>query len=471
MSIKDKPLLSKKKSPRLTQIQVEQTVSNSLNQIKQAFSKSKLDQIAWETGFIKRASSKLLGRDFLVALLISSLNTAHSSLEKISFILTKINRNVRITPQSIMERINSPEAADFCIRVQETLLSERISTFTRTISPVLFSYFSEVFIQDSTVFELNENLQDNFKGSGGRSSKSSAKIDVVYELLTKRYVKFTLTDQQETDSSLAFGIDDLLTERSLVIRDLGYLRIDGLRSIIQKSGYFLSRLKAGFRVFLDPDFDTPIEIGDCFRDEDNVIDISVYITEERLPVRLIAYRTPEDVVEKRKRLAHATAKKQGRTIGKKSLKFMEFTIFITNVPPEKWPPDVVGTIYSIRWQIELLFKNWKTGMGIHYLKGVNKNRIRTLIYVRLLLMFIINEIYKLASRLSEPKGKMVSMCKVFAWMRDPERLRQMLKGCLQRWEKRFFLDTVLRCMCQQTRKRKTTIQAIYEGISYEEYNA
>jgi hypothetical protein len=471
MSIKVKSLLSKKKSTKLAQKEVERSVSSSINKIRSAFSKKKLDQIAWETGFVKRASSKLLGWDFLLTLLISSLDTAHSSLEKISSILTKVNKDVRITAQSIMERINRPETADFCLKVQEMILSERISTLTKTISPALFSYFSKVFIQDSTVLELNENLQKNFTGSGGRSSKSSAKIDVIYELLEKRYVKFTVTDQKETDSSLASGVDDFLTESSLVIRDLGYLRIDRLRSIIQKSGYFLSRLKANFSIFLDPDSEISINIADCFNDEDSLVDIPVYITEDRLPVRLIAYRAPEDVVAKRKRLAYATAKKQGRTLGEKSLKFMEFTIFITNVPPEKWPPEVIGTIYSIRWQIELLFKNWKSGMSIHYLKGVNKNRITALIYVRILLMLIINEVYTLASWLSESTGKVVSMYKVFVWMKDPERLRQMLEGLWKRWEIRFFLDTVLKCMCQQTRKRKTTMQAIFEGISYEEYCA
>lgn len=471
MSIKHKPVQIKKKSTRLTQSKVEEAVSSSISRIKLAFCKGKIDQIAWETGFIKRASSKLLGRDFIITMLVSSLDSTHSSLEKISSILTKVNRDVRITAQSIMERINSPEAAEFCLKVQEMILDERISVVTKDLPPSLFSTFSGVYIQDSTVFELHQDLQEHFKGSGGRSSKSCAKIDVIYEILAKKYVKFTLTDQKATDASLAEGIEEFVTENSLVIRDLGYLRIDALKGIIKKLGYFLSRLKANFSIFLDPDSATPIEIVDCFTDEDTMIDIPIYVTQERLAVRLIAYRAPQEVIDKRKRLAHATAKKQGRTLGEKSLRFMEFTIFITNIPPEIWRPEVVGTIYGIRWQMELLFKNWKSGMSIHHLKGINDNRVRTLIYIRLLLMIIINEIYRIASWLGDTAGKSVSMCKVFAWMRDPERLLQIVRGALKAWETRNFLDTVLKSMCRQTRSRKTTMQAIYEGISYVEYYA
>jgi Transposase DDE domain len=471
MSIRHKSIQGNKKLPRPTQTEVEQTISEDVRKIKSALSKRKIDKIATETGFVKRSSARLLGKDFLVTLLMESLDPTHSSLEKISSTLTVVNREVQITPQSIMERINSPAAVDFCQRVQESALNELISPVINGIPVSYFSHFSKVYLQDSTVFELHEDLQELFKGSGGRSSKSCVKIDVVYDILEKQYAKFTITDQRDTDSILASGIDDLLTKNSLVIRDLGYLRADGLETIMKKSGYFLSRLKANFCIFLDPNSVIPTEVVDCFRDEENMIDLPIYVTNQRLPARLIAYRAPQAVIDKRKRVAHATARKQGKTVGARALKLMEFTVYITNVPPEIWPVEVVGTIYAIRWQIELLFKNWKTGMGFHYIKGINKHRIKVLIHIRLLLMIIINRIYRLASELIVSTGKQVSMWKVFAWMRDKERLRQLVKGTLRRWEMKFFLKTVLICMCQQNRTRKTTMQAICEGVSFEKYCA
>jgi Transposase DDE domain len=469
MNISDNAVSIKKKPSKPTQVQIQERVSDTIHAIRQAFCRKKVDEIAWETGFIKRASYKVGGKDFLVTMLLASLDSSHTSLEKISALLTRVNRNNRITAQSIMERINNPATADFFLKIQEMVLKSRILDWTKSVPPSLFSHFSKVLIQDSTVFELHEDLQEHFKGSGGRSSKSCVKIDVVYDLLSKQYEKFTLTDQRETDSLLALKIEDVLKENSLLIRDLGYLRIDGLEKVVQKKAFYLSRLKTNFQIYMDPDSDTPIDLADCFKDDENLIDLPIYITKDRLQTRLIAYRAPQEVIDKRKRLAHATAKKQGRTLTKKALKMLEYTVFITNVPPEYWVPEVVGTIYAIRWQLELLFKNWKTGLGIHYLKGINPNRVRSLIYARLILVIVINKMYRLASSLSLAVGKTVSMHKVFAWMRDPERLLKILNGSLGAWEKKFYLDTVLKSMCQQKRKRKTTFECVCENVFYDKY--
>lgn len=459
----------KRKTTSLTQTKVQEIVSETVNTIKQALRRGKIDQIAWETGFVKRSSSRIGGKDFLISMLLASLDTSHTSLERISILLAQVNPKTQITPQSLMERINSSAAPTFFLKIHEMFLKNRAQEWMKNVPPYLLSYFSMVLIQDSTVFELNESLQEHFKGSGGRSSKSCIKIDVIYDLLAKQYKKFTVTDQKQTDSSLAITIEEVLDENSLVIRDLGYLRIDSLRDIIKKKGHYLSRLKATFQVFLDPYSEAEIDLNDCFGDGENLIDLEVYLTKDRFPARLIAYRAPPKVINQRKRLALATAKKQGRTLSKKSLKMLEFTVFITNVPPNYWPPEVVGPIYSARWQIELLFKNWKTGMGIHYLKGINPNRIKVLIYARLMLMLIINKIYKLSSWLGENIGKNISMHKVFCWMKDPGRLQRILKGTLKTQEKRYFLKVVLKGMCQQKRKRKTTMEAIYEGVFYSEY--
>lgn len=40
-----------------------------------------------------------------------------------------------------------------------------------------------------------------------------------------------------------------------------------------------------------------------------------------------------------------------------------------------WGAEIVGTVYTVRWQIELIFKNWKSQLQINYLKGINpKNK-------------------------------------------------------------------------------------------------
>ncbi len=48
---------------------------------------------------------------------------------------------------------------------------------------------------------------------------------------------------------------------------------------------------------------------------------------------------------------------------------MNWSIFITNVPENKISAEQVLTIYRVRWQIELLFKLYKSHIRLDKLKG------------------------------------------------------------------------------------------------------
>jgi hypothetical protein len=451
--------------------QASQMIVDLLKKINSSFSKKAINELAWESKFIRRSSSKLCGFDFLLSMLIAGLHPSHSSLEQISDIMTRVNHNLRIKAQSLMERINSPSAVCFLRKVQEKLLKELISQWAAEIPIDLFTSFSKVLLQDSTVLELNEKLQDHFKGSGGRASKACAKIDVIYDLKTRQFEKIVLTDQGEADQKLAHRIKEAITENTLIIRDLGYLRRDNLEAIIVGKAFFISRLRADIHVYLHKEDQKPLDLVEYLGKQctgKNMLDVHLYITEAKIPVRLVVYRAPQEVADKRRREAYKTAKKQGRVLREKTVKLMSYTIFITNVPCETLKTEVIGTIYRIRWQIEILFKCWKSGIKINYLKGINPERIRCLIYSRLILALVINDVYKLVNSLCiQVLGREASMYKVFIWMNTENRLIKILKGRLEWWEKRFFLKIISKSMCQQARKRKTAFQNIREGINFE----
>jgi hypothetical protein len=289
-------------------------------------------------------------------------------------IVTRVSRKVRVSAQALMKRINRKASVDFLKSVYSKVLKEKLSTL-QEVPAELLAPFSKVLIQDSSTMVLHERLQGYFKGLGGRSSKASAKLDVIYDWKAKNYEQITLTDQGEADQKLGLNIETVLTEDSLVIRDLGYLRVDCLEKIVEKNAFFLSRLKSGMKVYLKQDDEVSVEIGDYVSKkykDCHQLDLQVYITAKKFPVRLVIYKAPEAVANERRRLTKATAKKQGRQLQEKTLKFMDYTMFVTNVPPEIWKADVIGTIYRIRWQIELLFKCWKSKAEIDHLEGITR---------------------------------------------------------------------------------------------------
>ena len=198
----------------------------------------------------------------------------------------------------------------------------------------------------------------------------------------------------------------------------------------------------------------------------NVVDMKVYITSEKMGVRLIAYRVPEEIAAQRRRAAHAKAKKEGRTLTERSLTLLDFSLFITNVPEEIWPPGVVGTIYRIRWQIELMFKDWKGRLQINCLLGINHLRISCLMYSRMILILIINEVYKLLNCIGGYLSRIVSMHKVYNWMKCANRLLRVLSGRFSWLEERNLDDIIITSMSHEKRKRKTSLQSIFEQDFY-----
>ena len=255
---------------------------------------------------------------------------------------------------------------------------------------------------------------------------------------------------------------------SLQINDLGYFSLEKFASWEKNGIYYLSRLSSSVNVYLSEEdnesINLPRYINKTFVNC-NVIDLKVFIgANEKLPTRLVIYRLPQEIVSERRRKANAVAKKKGRTPTKEYMEWLEFSFFMTNVPQEVWPPEVIGTIYRIRWQIELIFKNWKSLLNIDILKGTRPERIQCIIYARLLCIVLITNICSYASAYAwETIKKEVSFHKVISMLLRKYRVIDLLKNpgkiLLQ-------IEVAIARLCKQKRKRKTTLELIEGGIGY-----
>ena len=144
-----------------------------------------------------------------------------------------------VSAQAVMKRINNSNTVEFLKTVYARIMGSKLEV--EQISPALLNNFSKILIQDSTTITLHEKLQESFKGSGGRASSAFAKLDVIYDYKAKTYEDIRLTDQCEADQRLALRIESVLTENALVIRDLGYLRVDSLQQIINRGAFFYTK--------------------------------------------------------------------------------------------------------------------------------------------------------------------------------------------------------------------------------------
>jgi len=76
--------------------------------------------------------------------------------------------------------------------------------------------------------------------------------------------------------------------------------------------------------------------------------------------RVIVLRVPQEVAARRRQKAYTRAQKHGGVPGADQLAWCDWTVLVTNCPPELLTWKEVVVLYRTRWQIELMFKLWKS---------------------------------------------------------------------------------------------------------------
>ena len=232
----------------------------------------------------------------------------------------------------------------------------------KAVSTPLLKKFSDVQIGDSTTWTLPDEFADRFPGCGGSENAGLAamKIQVLWSLLTGRLLQWQITPGRASDAKSKIA-EVLPPAGSLSVFDLGYFSLDRFRRLGAANAYWISRLQHGTKVFdaAGKSLDLPAFLRR--QGENGLVDMAVLLGEkERLPCRLIAVRVPEEVASRRRHTIREKARDHGREPSQEYLELQGWTIFVANCGEELLTWKEVVVAYRARWQIELLFKLWKS---------------------------------------------------------------------------------------------------------------
>lgn len=191
-------------------------------------------------------------------------------------------------------------------------------------------------------------------------------------------------------------------------------------------------------------------------------------TRDCVPARLIAVRMPEAIVNERRRQARAVAKQRGYTPSQAHLTLLAWNLFITNVPATVWAPKTVAVAYTLRWQVELVFKAWKSGLHLATLTSTTKNSTLCYLYGRLLLIvltFALCPSLRTAVWLKQQREvsllKLVRHCQASAdqWLQALFQGVVQLTGFLVR-----LCTAAERLVTKELRKRRTSAQLLRDSL-------
>ena len=189
---------------------------------------------------------------------------------------------------------------------------------------------------------------------------------------------------------------------------------------------------------------------------------------ERVAARLIVARVPEAIVNERRRKARKNAKKKGYTPSQAHLTLLAWSLFITNVPPTIWKTPTILKVYPLRWQIELIFKSWKSYLHLASLPTTKEDTTLCYLYGRMLLIVLHDALCpQVRAHLWKQKKRELSLlklmrhCQAFAerWMQAIFQSALALRRFLTH-----VCATAERLAAKASRKRRTTAQILQESI-------
>jgi Transposase DDE domain len=354
------------------------TVTHLTHALQEVFTTT-ADALARRSGFVQR-TSKLTGALFAQTLVFGWLADPQVSLEGLTQVAAAVG--VRLRAQSLDGRFTAAAAVFL-----EDLLAAAVRTVIAAdpVAIPLLERFSAVVLLDSSTITLPAALALWWPGCS--AGTAALKLHVRYDLCRGQISGPLVREGRLSDRRTALQTAPL-PPGALRISDLGFFALGVFATLSAQDVYWLSRLVPGTAVYT-PDGARWEALDLLAAQGTPTVDLDVTLgVEHRLPARLLAVRVPEEVANQRRRRLRAEATRRGRTPSAHQLAWCDWTIVVTSVPRPLLSLREALVLLRARWQIELLFKLWKSHGHIDESRSANPWRVLCEVFAKLLAMVV-----------------------------------------------------------------------------------
>jgi hypothetical protein len=236
---------------------------------------------------------------------------------------------------------------EFMRELVESMLEHWVVRVLRIDDKAPFGEFSRIIIQDGSSFALKDALSSLYPGRFKSKGPSAVELHVSMDLLEESLTQVVLTPDTFTERAELPAPETL--RGALLLADRGYFDVKYLNELDIHGAHFVIRgfisinptVLAGYR-----------EDGTQMR---GVADKK--LQQLRCPKRKmldldVAWGSGERLVRVRLIVSWNATKK-------------EYRYLVTNLARDRYSIAQITQAYRLRWQIELLFKEWKSYANLH----------------------------------------------------------------------------------------------------------
>jgi len=264
-----------------------------------------------------------------------------------------------ITASSIDERLTGRVAMLLYIILQWSI-QQKLEVSRLPVKKL--EQFCRVILYDATLLTLPPILKNIFQGSRDKTM-GQMKLQVGYDYLNGQLQSVNIHEGIEPDQKDQ-GLLEQAVKDALLIFDLGYFDQLVLAEIQARKAFFVTRYQSQTGLY-DCEMETPVNLVEELKTvEGNWFEARYKLGHNaKVEVRLVARRVSQQEAEQRRREVRQRAKSSGYTASQRSLILCDWEIVITNLADE-WLPQEIMDLYRVRWQIELVFKAWKSYLDL-----------------------------------------------------------------------------------------------------------
>ncbi|HWE98783.1 MAG TPA: transposase [Caulobacteraceae bacterium] len=201
----------------------------------------------------------------------------------------------------------------------------------------------------------------------GPKGRGQVRLHGAWDPVAGRFATMELTSTVEGEGFTRVDVEP----GSIMVGDRVYARTPELRAVAEEGAFFLVRAGVTSMKLARPDGLEPFKVKDILEamGQADSLDVDLLALDARprrrapdppLPIRLVALRATPAQAEREQQRIQRSRTKQGVTPRDDTRSITHLVLLATNLDRDSWPPERLGALMRLRWQIELAFKTLKT---------------------------------------------------------------------------------------------------------------
>ena len=191
--------------------------------------------------------------------------------------------------------------------------------------------------------------------------KQAWHLHYALDLFSLNCQQYKITDEKTGETLKNFEI----RKKDLIIADRAYATITGMEYCLENGGDFILRIRNKAFNLYDPKGEQVL-LTDWLETLDGSACGKLFYYRDShknyKPVRICALpKTEEEIKKEEKRLKRKESKKQIKISD--DTKFSHRYMFVATSLPETFTAEDILSIYRLRWQVEMVFKRYKSILG------------------------------------------------------------------------------------------------------------